>query len=303
MSIRTLATSMTRSTIRTAHRGLLALVCAATTALPVLAQAPNAAQQPAAPKTADEIAAELANPNNALGTLTLNVDTKWYGGDRRGADDQNSLSLLFQPAFPYPLAPGTNLFVRPAIPFIVRQPLPTADGFASEGSAIGDIGFDVAVGKGFTNGWLVIGGMIGSLPTATNDHLGLQRTLLGPELLVAKMTKHWVFGVLVNQSWNVTHRDDPDADTSVTGGQYFITLKLQKGWQVKSSPLYSYDRNATSGNRWSFPVGGGVAKTKIFGKVPWKFEAQYWYYAVAPDYFGSRHQFRISISPVVPLPW
>ena len=294
-----------RRTLHTARPGALALAFALLTAAAISAQTQATPQQQRGPdrRSVDEIAAELANPNNALGVLTFNFDTKWYGGELPGASDQSGFAMLFQPSFPYPLGPGTNLFVRPAIPFIASQPIPRGDGFESEGSAIGDIGFDVAVGKGFTNGWLAIGGMIGSLPTATNDDLGLNRTLLGPEFLLAKIAKRWVFGILVNQSWNVTHRDDPAFDTSITGGQYFIILKLKNGWQVKTTPLYSYNRNATSGNKWSFPVGGGVSKTSILGTMPWKFEAQYWYSAVAPDAFGSRHQIRVSVSPVVPLPW
>ena len=292
-----------RIAIVSAARATLALLCVAATAVSAFAQTRDPDKPADAPKTADEIALELANPNTSLGTMSLNNDLKWYGGDLPGAGDHQSFTMQFQPALPYPLGKGTNLFVRPAIPFILTQPIPAEGGFESDSSAIGDIGFDVAVGKSFRGGWLAVAGMIGSLPTASNDALSLNTTLLGPELLVAWLSKKLVVGVLVNQAWNVTHRDDEAFDTSLTGGQYFITVPLSKGWQLTSSPLFSYNRNASAGNRWSFPVGGGIAKTSILGKVPVKANVQYWYYVASPDSFGSRHQIRLTISPVIPLPW
>lgn len=270
----------------------------------MMAHSVSAQTQPAQALTlsADEVAAELANPNTTLGTLSLNLDTKWFGGDLPGAGDQAGFALLFQPSLPYALGGGTNLFVRPAVPFIAGQPLPTGDGsFTSASSAIGDIGFDVAVGKSFRGGWVLVGGMVGSLPTATNADLGLNRTLLGPEFLIAKISRRIVVGVLVTQSWNITHRDE--FDTSITGGQYFVTIPLRQGWQISASPTFSYDRNAPPGEAWSFPVGGGVTKTSILGRTPWKFAAQYWYYVASPNTFGTRNQLRISVSPVIPLPW
>ncbi len=50
-------------------------------------------------------------------------------------------------------------------------------------------------------------------------------------------------------------------------------------------------------------VGEGDFNTTIIGGRPWKFSLQYWNYIVSPDVFGPKHQIRISISPVVKLPW
>ena len=60
-------------------------------------------------KSAAEIAQELANPNNSLGALTLNMDYRQFGGDLPGAGDEHGFGVSFQPSFPVPLGGGVNL--------------------------------------------------------------------------------------------------------------------------------------------------------------------------------------------------
>ena len=52
-------------------------------------------------KSADQVAKDLANPNNSLANLTFKNQFRWFKGDLPGADDQNSYTLLFQPVFPF----------------------------------------------------------------------------------------------------------------------------------------------------------------------------------------------------------
>jgi hypothetical protein len=41
----------------------------------------------------------------------------------------------------------------------------------------------------------------------------------------------------------------------------------------------------------------------ISGGRPRKFGVQYWHYIKSPDNFGPDYQIRVSVSPVVKLPW
>lgn len=105
-------------------------------------------------KTADEVAKELANPNNSLTSLHVKLQYRSYTGDLPGANDQDNSLLLFQPVFPFTMkqtASGgkANLFVRPGIPLIFDQPIPTTTNgqFDWDGvRARGDIGFDIGYG-------------------------------------------------------------------------------------------------------------------------------------------------------------
>ena len=261
----------------------------------------NAQTEEHSSKSAADIAAELANPNTSLGSLNFNFDYVSYTGDLPGASDQSATRMTFQPVLPYPLGNGVNLFVRPAIPVIFNQDIPTPDGFESQGVDLGDSGFDAAVAKSYPNGLMILGGVAGTIPTATDDALGNDQWALGPEAAVAVVKKWGVLGLLLSHQWDVAGSND--VDTNVTGGQYFYTFNLRDGWQISSSPTFSYNHEAPSGQRWTFPVGIGVNKTTILGGRPWKFGLQYWHYVKAPDAFGPDWQVRLTITPVVSLPW
>lgn len=252
--------------------------------------------------SAAEVAAALSDPNTNMGSMNFQFDYISYDGDIPGAGSASAWRMLFQPSLPYKLNDTTNLFIRPAIPVIFSQDVPQPDGsFSSEGVALGDIGFDFSVGKTLPGGIVLLGGLAGTLPTATNDSLGLDQWLLGPEAAVAMVRKWGVLGVLVSHQWDIAGEDD--YDTSITGGQYFYAFNLKDGWQINASPTFSYNHEASSGNKWTFPLGIGASKTTLFGGRPWKFGLQYWHYVKSPDNFGPDYQIRFSVSPVIKLPW
>ena len=251
---------------------------------------------------ASEIAAALSDPNTTLGTMNFHFDHIEFDGDIPGADKADAQRMIFQPSLPYPLTETTNLFVRPAIPVIFNQDVPDPDGgFSSEGTDLGDISFDAALARTFPGGYVVLAGLAGTLPTATNDSLGLDQWLLGPEAAVAMVRPWGVLGVLVSHQWDVAGEDD--YDTSITAGQYFYAFNLDDGWQINGSPTFSYNHEADSGNEWTFPLAAGISKTSIVGGRPWEFNLQYWHFVESPDTFGPDHQIRFTISPVVKLPW
>jgi hypothetical protein len=252
--------------------------------------------------SAAEVAAALSDPNTNMGSMNFQFDYISYDGDIPGASSASAFRMLFQPSLPYKLNETTNLFIRPAIPVIFSQDVPQqGGGFNSEGVDLGDIGFDFSVGKTLPGGIVLLGGLAGTLPTATNDSLGLDQWLLGPEAAVAMVRKWGVLGVLVSHQWDIAGEDD--YDTSITGGQYFYAFNLKDGWQINGSPTFSYNHEAGSGNKWTFPLGVGVSKTSLFGGRPWKFGLQYWHYIKSPDNFGPDYQVRFSVSPVIKLPW
>jgi hypothetical protein len=253
--------------------------------------------------SAEEIAAQMSNPNSNLGTMSMLFNYVTFDGDIPGADSQSAFQGVFQPSLPYALSPTTNLFVRPAIPVIFRQDVPSPDGgFESEGVDLGDISFDASLLKSSSTGGAVYGGgIVGSIPTATNDALGLDQWLLGPEAIGAIIRKWGVVGALVFHQWDVAGNDD--FNTSITGGQLFYIFNLKDGWQVLGTPVLSYNHEADSGNEWTVPLGLGLSKTAIINGRPWQFGLEYQYYVVSPDQFGPKSQLQFSVSPVVALPW
>ena len=68
----------------------------------------------------------------------------------------------------------------------------------SQGADLGDIGFDAAIGKSFPSGMQLIGGMVVTVPPATDDDLGLDQWLLGPEAFVGWKFQRGFLGALVS---------------------------------------------------------------------------------------------------------
>ena len=280
------------------------------------------AQENAQLNSAEETAKKLANPNATIGQFFIPIDYIHYNGDLNGASDQNAFKISLQPSLPYAVKKGQNIFFRPLIPFIVSQPTISEEGaFIQESAELGDIGYDLAYGISYPSKWMTLFGITGTIPSATKADLGSGRWMLGPEVFVGKATGWGFAGVLVTQSWslnknkvdNTPDPDDfgyigeayyPDSDAlSVLSGQYMYTVNLKNAWQIQGQPVYVYNHKAKKGNRLTFPLGTGVSKTIMAGKMPMKFNLQYWYYVARAEAFGPQHQVRFQIIPVVNLPW
>lgn len=263
-----------------------------------MAQPALEVQQQAA-KSADEVARELANPNNSLASLNFKNQFRWYAGDLPGAGDQDNYTLVFQPVFPFTLAPTAsggkaNLFVRPGIPVVFRQPVPTATGW-DRVTALGDIGFDVGYGVTEKNGLLWAFGMVGTLPTATNSEVAGKQLRLGPEALFARFEKWGLYGIFPSHQWSVAGW--ADKGFSNTQIQAFLTFLPGGGWNVGSTPIMNYDWKA---RQWTVPLNLTVGRTVTFGNTPVKLAVELNYYVERPDAFGPKWMLGLNITPVVP---
>jgi hypothetical protein len=235
-------------------------------------------------------------------TLGNNFDYIKFDGDLPGAGDESALRYVFQTAFPYKLSNGGSVFFRPALPVIFNDPIPNAEGgFESAGTDLGDMGFDFSYGITTESGLLWGGGMVGTIPTATDDVLGKNRWAAGPELLLGIIRPWGIIGGVLSQQWDFA--GSGDAEINQTGLNYFYAFSLGGGWQIASGPSISYDHTKDSDDAWTIPLGVGIARTTVIGGRPWKFQLQYWNYVEAADAFAPKHQIRLSINPVLSAPW
>ena len=165
-------------------------------------------------KSADDLAKELSNPNSPLATLTFKQTYTSFDGNLPGAGDQSSNVSLFQPVFPFPLGDSgtTNLFIRPAFAYVWQQPVfNSGTGEFENKSGWADIGFDVALGRTYDTGLVVVGGVQGTIPTNTDVSAGQWR--LGPEFLVANIGEKGYWAVFPSHQWDVGG-DNYDYSTS-----------------------------------------------------------------------------------------
>jgi len=253
--------------------------------------------------SAEEMAQKLANPTNPIMTIGNNFDYVTFQGDLPDAEEESSARYLFQTVFPFKLSEGKGtVFFRPAIPVFFNEPVPDAQGgFDSKGVDLGDIGFDFSYGQTTKTGWIYGGGMVGSLPTATDDALGTDKFSLGPEALFGKIGQWGVVLGLATHQWDVAGSGDADVNTS--SFTYVYAFPLGGGWQVAAAPVIAYNHEADSNDALTLPLGIGLAKTSIIKGRPWKFQVQYWNYIEGNDSFSPEHLVRFSVSPVVSAPW
>lgn len=254
-------------------------------------------------KSADEIAKELANPNASLAKLEFENQFIWYKGDLPDADDQSNYSLLFQPIFPFTLEPTAsggkaNFFFRPAIPFLVDQPVPKVDDGEfdfDDVSAIGDTVFDSAYGVTEKNGLLWAFGALGTLPTATDSDVAGGQFRLGPELLLAKFEEWGILGIFPGHQWDVAGWNDDYFSTS--NCQFFLLALPGDGWSMGTTPTMSYDWRS---EEWTIPLHFKIGKTVLHDKVPVKYEIEINYFVEQPDDFGPEWLISFDFTPVVP---
>jgi hypothetical protein len=252
----------------------------------------------AAKPSAEEIAAKLANPNSPMASMTFKVQHRTFQGSLPNANDQDSTTVLFQPAFPFVTETGASVFFRPALPILIDQPVfnaPNQD-FDTE-SGIGDLAFDLAYGRTTEDGILWAAGIISSLPVATEDTLGSDLFTLGPEFLIGKLTPKWVIGAFPSHQWDVG--GSGDGDINLTSIQLFGTILPGGGWSYGTSPSMTYDHNSS---QWTVPVNFNFGKTVIRNGRPWKLSAEINYYVDQPDAFGPEWMIGINIAPVVENP-
>jgi hypothetical protein len=272
--------------------------------VPGIAVAEEGADQESKSKPdAAELAARLANPADTPSSFSFNWDFVEYQGNLPGAGGQRGHTLSLQPVIPLSLEGGKKFFIRPLIPWLIKQPaFDPASGSFEDKTELGDIGTELAWGGVEKNGLLwLLGGQV-TLPTATDDAVGLDQWTLGPEVVVGYTSKHLIVGGIFNHRWSVWGRNDPG--TSVTGGQYFVIIPFLDGtWQIQSTPTWSYNHNPKGDENLTFPVGGGISKTLRLGDMTWKFAAQYWHYLQQSDRFGQDQQLRFTITPVIDLPF
>ncbi len=252
--------------------------------------------------SAEELAAKLSNPTSPVMTIGNNFDFITFKGDLPGAGDETAFRYVFQTVFPFKLSNGGSVFFRPALPVIFNDPVPDGlGGFSSEGTDLGDLGFDFSYGITTPGGLLWGGGLVGTMPTATNDKLGKDLWSLGPEILLGAIGKWGVVGGILAHQWDIG--GSGKGETNLTTLSYFYAFPLGGGWQIAAGPTISYDHTRPSNDRWTIPLGIGIAKTSLIRGRPWKFQLQYWNYVEGADAFSAEHQIRLSINPVLAAPW
>ncbi len=244
----------------------------------------------------DEIAKQMSNPTLPMFNFAMFYEYQGMTGSLVDADGQSVNMFALQPPLPFPMKNGKNLLVRPLFPIFFSQPVYGVNGFESAGSAhLGDMALDVLYAGTNANGIMKGVGLIGNVPLSSSADIRGEWAV-GPSLLLGAIKPYGVFVLVLNQSFDISGENK----TSRLGGQYVFAFSLKGGWQLVSSPPFSYNWDTKS---LTFPVGAGPFRTVMMGKTPLKVGVQAYYFASQADAFGPKWSLRLSITPSLKRPW
>ncbi len=241
-------------------------------------------------------ALQKATQNPVASLISVPVQENFNFGVNPGYRTQNVVNI--QPVVPVGISKDWNLIVRWIAP-IVYQPIPNAPGTPETGEyGLGDMvpTFFVSPKKPGKLIWGV--GPVFQLPTATNTYLGQGKLGLGPSIVVLTQPGHWTLGALANNVWSVAGDGSRPAVNQFLL-QYFINYNLKKGYFITWQPTLTANWEATNGNTWTVPFGGGIGRIMKLGNQPVSLTAQFYGNAVHPEGTSS-WSFRVQMAFLFP---
>ncbi len=250
-----------------------------------------------------KITQESSNPVGELWLITnqFNLNLQQAPKNRNFQADKPEFNYNFQPVLKFDLGSDWRLVTRPLVP-LYDSPVAKGESSVDYAFGLGDINFKALLspntkGPGFR--WGV--GPSAILPTATDTRLGNGKWQLGGALAALYLDDKWVVGMFPEHWWSVA--GDPTRQAvSLTRIDYFIWYSPAPTWQVGMSPTATIDwLQKNTDDAVTLPVGLGVSKTVLFGKLPVKFGVEADYAVIRPRRVaGDEWTFKFSIIPVIP---
>jgi hypothetical protein len=246
------------------------------------------AQDDAAAQGSD-LEKQIQNPIASLISLPFQNNTDFGIGSFDGT--RNTLNI--QPVVPFSLSENTNLITRTIIP-IISQPI----GPDNNEFGLGDVNLSLFLTPAKPGSVIYGGGIALGIPTASNAFLGSEKWTAGPSFVVLVQPQGWTIGALAQNIWSYAG-DDLRGDVNFFFSQIFATRNLEKGWYLNSAPIITANWEASSGNKWTIPLGAGFGKLFRWGKQPINAQAGYYFNVVKPD-GGADSQLRFQITLLFP---
>lgn len=187
--------------------------------------------------------------------------------------------LKIQPVIPFTLNRDWNLITRTIVP-VIKQPTPSTANEETWGLGASQFSAFLSPAGSSAMVWGV--GPIFQFPTTTDDVLGSRKWGAGPTAAVFIIEGPWAVGLLVNNVWSFAgSRDRPNVSQFLA--QYFLNYNFDQGWYLTSSPIVTSNWEASSGNKWTVPLGGGVGKVFQIGNLSFNATLQAFSNVVRPD--------------------
>lgn len=240
-------------------------------------------------QTSSDLAKAAQNPVGSLISLPFQNNTTFDVGPA----DRTQNVLNIQPVWPFSVSKNWNVITRTIVP-LISQPAPGSD----RTNGLGDINLTAFLSPSAPGKLIWGAGPILVMPTATDDVLGTDKWSLGPSVVLLTMPKQWVLGVLMNNIWSVGGSSDaPDVNSFLL--QYFVNYNYPNGFYWTTAPIITANWEASSGDRWTIPFGGGAGKLFKIGRRPVNASVSAYYNVEKPD-AGGNWTLRIQVQLLFP---
>ena len=229
-----------------------------------------------------DLRSAVQNPISALVSLPfkLTVDT--------GADDGDAQILNIQPVVPVTVG-DWNLVNRAIIPIAnVDGAIPGANnpnpglGDGGGASGLGDINYSIYFSPVKVNKVIWGVGPSINLPTASEDQLGSGKWSGGITGVALTVPKWGSMGILGRHLWSFAG-DEDRSDVNQSLIEPFVNYNLDDGWFLITDMVITANWEASSGNQWTVPVGGGVGRVFKIGKQAINSRLEAYYNVEKPD--------------------
>ena len=229
-----------------------------------------------------DLRSAVQNPISSLISLPfkLNVDT--------GADDGDAQVLNIQPVIPVTVG-DWNLVNRAIIPIAnVDGAIPGPNnpnpgpGDGGSASGLGDINYSIYFSPVKVDKVIWGVGPSINMPTASEDQLGSGKWSGGITAVALSVTEWGSMGALGRHLWSFAG-DDDRSDVNQSLIEPFINYNLNDGWFLLTDMVITSNWEASSGNQWTVPVGGGVGRVFTIGKQAINSRLEAYYNAEKPD--------------------
>ena len=246
---------------------LLGLLSVLLPSRPAVAEADQPSDENA--KEEGDLAKKTQNPVADLISVPFQNNTSY----NIGTNERASNTLNIQPVIPVHLSEKVLLISRIILP-ITYQPDLTSTGGGSSGFGDTNPTFFFSPAKPGKLIWGV--GPAFLLPTATQRSVGTGKWSAGPAAVALIQPGPWTIGVLASQLWSFAGPSDRSTVSLMTV-QYFVNYNLAHAWYLTSSPILTFNWEATSSEEWLVPFGGGIGKIFKIGKLPLNGSLQAYY--------------------------
>lgn len=148
-------------------------------------------------------------------------------------------------------------------------------------------------------GLIAGGGLMISIPTATDPALGSGKWAIGPAFRITWRGGAWNIGAFGGQRWSFAGKSSR-ADTSQLMIRGAIRRQLPNRWFLTSAPIITANWNADSSDRWLIPLGGGVGRSFRIADKDWAISVHGYQNVVRPE-GAPRWSARIAFVAVIPI--